>query len=334
VRWAEAAGRSCCVWCSEIPEKQQHHHHGSPKNMAGAGPKKALSNLLAQRVLRRATEIAAPSATRIPGSGHASTAQQLRQPPSAPASESLELRGIRAPPAGQDELERIKTDVFRLPGPFRPSQREAIQAGLAGRNLLLVMGTGGGKTLTYMLPAYLRSQPGVTVVVSPLLALIADQYRYCQSVAGLASFAFHGAVARPRQFAALRRLESHHIVFVTPERLVIKSDFMDALAEMSCPPQRIVFDEAHCIVNWGETFRPTYLAAAELLRGSFPDVPWTMVTATAPPAVKSALLDLFPKQKHPVTVIQPRSTNRANLQYELRYVRCARQPDSRSCGRD
>jgi RecQ family ATP-dependent DNA helicase len=160
---------------------------------------------------------------------------------------------------------------------FRPGQREAVEAALAGRDSLVVMPTGGGKSLCYQLPGI--ASEDLCVVVSPLIALMADQYRRLvaggHAAAMVASGMPEGAAAQ-----AVRDVRSGQarIVFCSPERFA--SDyFLSALATRTI--DLFVVDEAHCVSEWGHDFRPDYLRLrAAIERLGRPTVMACTATAT------------------------------------------------------
>jgi ATP-dependent DNA helicase RecQ len=167
---------------------------------------------------------------------------------------------------------------------FRPGQREAVAAALAGRDTLVVMPTGGGKSLCYQLPAI--ASEDLAVVVSPLIALMADQYRRLalggHPVAMIASGMDERAVAEA--MAAIRG-GSARIVFCSPERFA-SSSFLAALSARTV--DLFVVDEAHCVSEWGHDFRPDYLR----LRGVIERLgspPVMAATATATPQVSQEI---------------------------------------------
>jgi ATP-dependent DNA helicase RecQ len=163
---------------------------------------------------------------------------------------------------------------------FRRSQRAAIDAVLEGRDVLITMPTGSGKSLVYQLPALCLD--GLVLVVSPLIALMKDQEDALRSK-GIAAFCVNSSIEgreRERRLRAAVRGEVD-ILFVTPERF--RSPLFQEL-EGELPIARLAVDEAHCISQWGHDFRPDYWKLGEYRRriGSPPTV---ALTATATPAV-------------------------------------------------
>src|SRR5262245_49470366 len=168
---------------------------------------------------------------------------------------------------------------------FRPGQRESIETLLERGRLLLVAPTGGGKSLTYQLPAILLR--GTTLVVSPLVALMADQVQALEArgVAAtfLASTLDAGEMRRRMARVAAGRLD---LVYVAPERLTFPG-FRGVLRDLACP--LVAIDEAHCISEWGHDFRPEYLEIGSLLT----ELGASRVlacTATATPVVRDEIL--------------------------------------------
>ena len=169
---------------------------------------------------------------------------------------------------------------------FRAGQREAIETLLVARRLLLVAPTGGGKSLTYQLPAALL--PGTTVVVSPLIALMHDQVVALEQ-RGVTATYLAGTLPFDevrRRVAALAR-GAFKLVYVAPERLA-NTWLRTALERIECP--LVAVDEAHCISTWGHDFRPDYLQLEELLR-LLPRARVLACTATATPVVRDEILE-------------------------------------------
>jgi RecQ family ATP-dependent DNA helicase len=138
---------------------------------------------------------------------------------------------------------------------FRPGQREAVEAALEGRDCLVVMPTGGGKSLCYQLPAL--ADRGLVVVVSPLIALMADQRERLQS-AGVRASMLASGMGEGHNARALREIEAGaaQLVLASPERFA-SSAFREALKQRRVA--LFVVDEAHCVAEWGHDFRPDYL---------------------------------------------------------------------------
>jgi len=163
---------------------------------------------------------------------------------------------------------------------FRPGQRDAVEAALAGRDSLIVMPTGGGKSLCYQLPGL--ASEDLTVVVTPLIALMADQWRRLTAAGHPATMIASGMgdEATRDALAQVRKGEAR-IVYCSPERFN-SSVFLDAVAQRRV--DLLAVDEAHCVSEWGHDFRPDYLRLPEAIeRLGRPTV--MACTATATPAV-------------------------------------------------
>ena len=164
---------------------------------------------------------------------------------------------------------------------LRPLQGEAIGAALAGRDSLVVMPTGGGKSLCYQLPPLVGET--TDVVVSPLVALMKDQVDALEAI-GYPAAALHGGMSQEERGAVRDRLAAGELrlLFAAPERLV-NTGLLDLLARVGV--KRFAIDEAHCISHWGHDFRPEYRQLA-LLRERFPSASLHAFTATATPRVR------------------------------------------------
>jgi len=168
---------------------------------------------------------------------------------------------------------------------FRPGQREAIETLFAHGRLLLVAPTGGGKSLSYQLPATILS--GTTLVVSPLVALMADQVQALEA-RGVRATYLASTLEAPEMRHRMARMarQEFALAYVAPERLAFPG-FRGLIREIDCP--LVAVDEAHCISEWGHDFRPEYLTIGALLA----DLPRARVlacTATATPIVRDEIL--------------------------------------------
>jgi len=192
---------------------------------------------------------------------------------------------------------------------FRPLQEEIIRDALAGKDVFAVLPTGGGKSLCFQLPALVR--PGLTVVVSPLIALMKDQVDALQA-AGVAATFLNSSLGAGESRPRLRGLHNgeFRLLYVAPERLML-SGFLDDLKKWNV--NLFAIDEAHCISEWGHDFRPEYRQISAL-RGMFPGVPTMALTATATGRVREDIV----KQLHlraPACYVA--SFNRPNLTYRV-----------------
>jgi len=192
---------------------------------------------------------------------------------------------------------------------FRPLQREIIEASLSGRDVVAILPTGAGKSLCYQLPAVVRD--GLTVVVSPLIALMKDQVDQLQA-AGVAATALNSSLDDGEARRRLADLEAGRtrILFVAPERLVMP-EFIARLARWNVTA--LAVDEAHCISEWGHDFRPEYRQLAEVRR-ALGGVPVIALTATATPRVREDIVAQLGLQRAEVFVA---SFNRPNLTYRV-----------------
>jgi ATP-dependent DNA helicase RecQ len=192
---------------------------------------------------------------------------------------------------------------------FRPLQREICESSLAGRDVFALLPTGGGKSLCFQLPALARD--GLTVVVSPLIALMKDQVDALQASGVAATFlnsSLDGDEARSR-LRGLHRGE-YKLLYAAPERLLLEG-WEENLKKwnVSC----LAIDEAHCVSEWGHDFRPEYRQLAQL-RQALPGVPVMALTATATTRVRADIITHLRLQEPEVFVA---SFNRPNLTYRV-----------------
>ncbi|MEP6067160.1 MAG: DNA helicase RecQ [Paracoccaceae bacterium] len=175
-------------------------------------------------------------------------------------------------------------DVFGFES-FRPGQKEIVDAVTAGDPVLAIMPTGGGKSLCFQLPALLR--PGVTVVISPLIALMRDQVRALQA-AGVSAGALTSGNSPEETTAVWDALDAGtlKLLYIAPERLAAGSS-LGMLRRIGV--NMIAVDEAHCVSQWGHDFRPDYLRIGELRRAL--DVPLAAFTATADAETRAEIVE-------------------------------------------
>ena len=192
---------------------------------------------------------------------------------------------------------------------FRPLQEEIIRDALAGKDVFAVLPTGGGKSLCFQLPALAR--PGLTVVVSPLIALMKDQVD-ALTAAGVPATFLNSSLAAGESSPRLRGLHNgeYRLLYVAPERLML-SGFLEDLKRWNV--RLFAIDEAHCISEWGHDFRPEYRQLASL-RGIFPEVTVMALTATATERVRGDIITQL-HLRAPARYIA--SFNRPNLMYRV-----------------
>ena len=191
-------------------------------------------------------------------------------------------------------------------GAFRPGQEEIVQAVLDGENVLAVMPTGSGKSLCYQLPALVR--PGLTLVVSPLIALMRDQVR-ALSAAGVAAGSLNSSNDPAENARVLRLLRQRELrlLYLAPERLA-RQDTVEMLCESDV--RLMAIDEAHCVSQWGHDFRPEHLTLGSLARQIGGALQTMALTATADAPTRGDIVDkLF--DAPPRTFV--RSFDRPNL---------------------
>jgi len=192
---------------------------------------------------------------------------------------------------------------------FRPLQREIIETTLAGRDVFALLPTGGGKSLCFQLPALL--QPGLTVVVSPLIALMKDQVDQLQA-AGVAATFLNSTLDADEARSRLRGLHrgEWRLLYVAPERLML-DNWQENLKAWNVTA--LAIDEAHCISEWGHDFRPEYRQIAKL-RDLLPGVTIMALTATDTGRVREDIVRHL-KLRDPATFVA--SFNRPNLSYRV-----------------
>lgn len=192
---------------------------------------------------------------------------------------------------------------------FRPGQETIIDTVLEGRDCLVVMPTGGGKSLCYQVPALVLE--GLTVVVSPLISLMKDQVDQLLAN-GVAAGCLNSAQSREQQQEVLAGCRSGTIrlLYIAPERLMM-DNFIDQISQW--PLSMVAVDEAHCISQWGHDFRPEYAALGQL-RQRLPTVPFIALTATADDTTRSDIVRLLGLND---PFIQISSFDRPNIRYML-----------------
>ncbi len=195
---------------------------------------------------------------------------------------------------------------------FRPMQREIISSVLEGNDTLGLLPTGGGKSITFQVPAL--ALDGVTLVVTPLISLMKDQVDNLRDI-GVKAYDLHSALTRRETRRALDSCAAGRakILYLSPEKLQVKS-FHNELRRL--PVKLIAVDEAHCISQWGYDFRPSYMRIAEVRR-MFPQAPVLALTASATAEVIDDIMTRL--GFHRRDKVFRRSFSRSNISYVARY---------------
>ncbi|HTQ97069.1 MAG TPA: RecQ family ATP-dependent DNA helicase [Candidatus Acidoferrum sp.] len=194
---------------------------------------------------------------------------------------------------------------------FRPRQEDVVRSLAAGRDVCVVMPTGGGKSLCYQLPAVLEERR-TAVVISPLIALMQDQVAQLRQM-GISAAFLNSAVTEGDREGLKKKATSgeYRLIYVSPERIV-----KDGTAEWlrKVPVSFFAIDEAHCISEWGHDFRPEYRQLSKL-RTLFPELPIAAFTASATQQVRHDIVEQL-RLKNPLKSVS--SFRRENLHYQIR----------------
>jgi ATP-dependent DNA helicase RecQ len=218
--------------------------------------------------------------------------------------------------AGSTKFETLEQALKHYFGydEFRSGQKEIITTALANKDLLVIMPTGGGKSLCFQLPALIKQ--GVTIVVSPLIALMQDQVQQLADNGIAATFLNSSITTEERRDRAAAIYDGKvDLLYVAPERLnqeFISNFLIELHREVGIAGFAI--DEAHCVSEWGHDFRPDYRKLAQL-REYFPQVPFLALTATATDRVRQDIIKQLDLRDPDIHVA---SFNRPNLYYEVR----------------
>jgi ATP-dependent DNA helicase RecQ len=201
---------------------------------------------------------------------------------------------------------------------FRPHQEQVVRSLIAGRDVAVVMPTGGGKSLCYQLPAVVSGRTGI--VVSPLISLMQDQVAQLREM-GIPAGVLNSSMTSAEQSLVRRQAQAgeFRLLYLSPERLA-RADTADWLARL--PLAFFVVDEAHCISEWGHEFRPEY-RNLKALRDHFPETPIAAFTASATRRVRADILHQLGLRDPQKTIL---SFHRPNLRYLVRLCNKDDQP--------
>lgn len=221
------------------------------------------------------------------------------------------------------QVQDLLNNTFHIQA-FRGHQEEIIHSTLLGQDCFVIMRTGGGKSLTYQLPALLEGrgpQRKVTLVISPLLSLIQDQEAQLNQYCRGSAISFHSQLSKEEQAQRWNILQNSSsgvcLVLVTPEKVHKSNKLRNELEKLHQQGRlgRIVIDEAHCCSNWGHDFRPDYTKLG-IFKTHFPDIPILAVTATASDRVRDDVCQIL--RLDSTYQFFRSSAKRPNLTYSVR----------------